>query len=53
MNKSGRKLLFAGISELFLDCTVGVGTLTMGSMTGTARELADKMESRKVGVVCA
>ena len=29
-----------------------VGTLNVGTMTGTGRELADLMERRKVGVLC-
>ena len=32
--------------------TSPVGTLNVGPMTGTARELADNMEMMKFGVLC-
>ena len=50
--RNGQGLPGFGRTRLKKLVRVRVGTLNVGSMTGSGRELADLMERRTVGVLC-
>ena len=51
--RKGHELLGFGRSRINKLVRVRVGTLNVGTMTGRGRVLADLMEMRKAGVLCA